>query len=103
METKLICPICKCNFEPQEAGQEKCSRCGREHPNEHSIEEVIAKDNPAREQHQRLTEDRVKILIYEVLSEAEINRESCETCKKLFFKRSPAQRRCRACIEKDKV
>lgn len=94
MSEEGICKICEASFRPEAMVKEKCISCDSLYPKAQSREDI--KIN-TKNKSETLTTDLVKDTIYEILEEANIVRHPCEKCKKLFFRRSPAQRQCKNC------
>ena len=93
------CPICEAYFHdsdmvPGPVGILKCKLCAEAHPKAKTKAEVLAK---GRNKAETLTEARVKVLVYEILAEANIVRHECETCGKPFFRHATMQTVCSKC------
>lgn len=93
MEDKQ-CKICKASFLPQAMIGEKCKQCNGLYPDAESLEDIA---DPNKERAHLLNEKAIKELIYEVLESAGICRIRCQTCRKLFFRKSPAAKFCVDC------
>jgi hypothetical protein len=98
MADESRCSICEAYFRSNAMVGEKCSQCNTLYPKAKTKEDIKVKFKNKAE---TLTEGRVKDLIYEILEEANIKRVECEKCHKLYFRTSPAQRKCKACKAKE--
>lgn len=88
------CVICAANFRPEAMVGQKCKLCNKLYPDAETVEDI---KDPNQERARLLNEPVIKEIVYEILAEAGIRRVRCEKCKKLFFKKSPAQKFCDAC------
>jgi len=94
------CVICKASFRPEAMVGQKCKNCNGLYPDAETLEDI---KDPNKERARLLNEPVIKEIIYEILAEAGICRVRCEKCKRLFFKKSPAQKFCDACKSKTKA
>lgn len=92
------CCICEAYFRSNSMVGDKCSKCASLYPKAKTKDDIKLKFKNKAE---TLTESRVRELIYEILSEANINRVECEKCGTLFYRRSPAQKVCDKCKSKE--
>ena len=97
------CVICCGEFVDWALKDGKCAICGADYPNAHSLVEAMVQTGKKEDTRVNLTENRVREVIYEILSDAGINRKKCEKCGALFFARSPAQKICEICRGKETV
>lgn len=95
------CVVCNGEFHKGTLVNGKCSICKTAYPDANSLIEAIERHGKKQETLLNLTEDRVKILIYEILIDAGLTRKTCEVCNNLFFPRSPAQKTCQSCRDKN--
>jgi hypothetical protein len=99
MSEETKCVLCKADFRPTAlvtsvGGVKKCQPCEDKWPKARKQEDIQVKnENKAR----TLDEDRVKELVYEILTEAGLTRHECEKCNNLFFRLKPMQKLCKVC------
>ena len=99
------CVLCESTFRPEGMTGNKCNKCYGLHPDVNSRVELLAKKENNKDQRGRLlTEDVVRILIYEILEDFGMKRKACEFCGTLFPAKSPAAKFCTdKCKADDKV
>ena len=98
MADEQKCIICEAFFRPSAMVGTKCGSCNSLYPNAKTREDIkVTNKNRA----QTLTDETVRVIVYEILEEANIKRAKCETCGKLFFRNSPAQKFCQVCRDKE--
>lgn len=90
----VMCVICKAQFRPDSMIGAKCKTCDGLYPDATCLEDVKVKD---KDRPKLLNENVIKELIYTILEEAGLKRKRCETCKNLFFPKSPAAKFCPDC------
>ena len=98
MSEELTCVICEADFRANVMVGNKCSQCNELYPKAKTKEEVTIKFKNKAE---TLTEKRVKELVYEILEEIGFSQSVCDSCKKDYYRRSPAQKVCKGCSAKD--
>ena len=93
------CVICEGYFRTNVMEGNKCKLCAKLYPTAKTKEDVKVK-TPIKGK--TLSDETVREIVYEILAEAGLKRFKCETCGKLYFKTSPAQKVCPVCREKEK-
>ena len=93
------CCICEGYFRTNAMDGNKCKLCAKLYPNAKTKEDVKQK-TPIKGK--TLSDETVREIVYEILEEANIKRVKCETCGKMYFKTSPAQKVCIVCRDKEK-
>ena len=93
------CCVCEGYFYANAMDGDKCKLCAGLYPNAKSKDDIKVK---TKAKGKTLSEETVKEIVYEILEEANIKRVKCETCNKLYFKTSPAQKVCAVCRDKEK-
>jgi len=96
-----VCKICGGGFREGTLVNGKCPICVVDYPDANSLVEAMVQTGKKEDIHVNLTQERVREIVYEILSDAGIKRVACEKCKKLFYKISPAQRQCEKCKDKE--
>lgn len=92
------CSICGSMFRLKAMVGEKCKNCAEKHPDVKSKQELV--DAKKREFIAELINEKtMRQMVYDILEEAGIKREKCD-CGELYFKRSPAQKKCPTCSKK---
>jgi hypothetical protein len=96
---KIRCGICKCDFAPKTVDDKTCVLCAKEHPGKTTLEDVLNQNRPKPPAY--VAKEDVVEIVYAVLETAGIKRKECEKCGALFFPKSPAQKQCSDCKDKD--
>jgi hypothetical protein len=91
------CVICSADFRSDALVNGKCVICAGAYPDATCLEDI---KDPNKERAHLMNEPIIRELIYEILEEAGLRRKRCETCKTLFFPRSPAAKFCDSCRSK---
>lgn len=97
------CVVCNGEFIEGSLVNGKCSICAVDYPNADNLMEAMVQTGKKQEVHLNLTEDRVRNVIYEILSDAGLSRKKCEKCGSLYFSKSPAQKVCQKCRDKETI
>ena len=96
-EQGVRCVICGADFRPEGLKAGKCITCTGLYPDATCLEDI---KDPNKERAHLMNEPVIREIIYEILAEAGLKRKRCETCKTLFFPRSPAAKFCDTCRPK---
>jgi len=99
MELNTECKVCENRFRPEALVGGICKPCRKKYPGIDSKEEL--KSINTKIVAESLNEKKVRTIVYEILEEAGIKRAKC-ACGRLFFKRSPAQKQCEICKNKER-
>lgn len=95
---EVICKVCEASFRSSAMNGDKCQLCCDLYPNAKTKDDIKVKyKNKAK----TLSEETVKEIVYDILEEANIKRVKCEKCENLFFRTSPAQKKCKECKAKE--
>ena len=93
------CKICNAGFRGSAMIGEKCVMCAAKYPTAESGTELREKNSNIKAE--TLTDVSVRRMIYDVLAEAGFNRFKCEKCSSLYYRTSPAQKKCTVCRDKE--
>lgn len=97
MNEENKCALCDAEFKPGYLDNNSiCEICKREHPGAKTKEDMDKKKKPEVESHEAFVKELVTKQVNELLESFGILHR-CLDCGNLYFKRSPAQKKCNLC------